>query len=665
MEDLSVKKSIVVFFVVFVSVFLSLSTLHSFLGQVQAQNIPAIDRQQSLPIEMIHQQGGSTYDVALQGDYAFVGVGPRLLILNVADAANPVLVGKTDVFSGVVTNVTVENQHVYLSAGGDFAIVDVQNGASPVVTAVYDMPGYARGIAISGTTAFVAEAWYWYGGQYHGGGLYAFDISNPANPSLLDHFETSASASDVALAGSYAYVTIEYSDTTPGPGTFVIDVSNPGSLSQANLFPTPLADGVTAAGNVLYVAAQDYGVGIFDITQPTTPVLLTVHSGAFWARDIAVVGNRAYIAGSTAGLRILDVTTPASPLDLGSYGVSGLARVLKVAVDGNQAYVAYDPVGLHVVDVTDSMNPVETAVYNPTGWVGSVAKSGNLLYAAEAENGIRIYNVSSPYSPTEIGFYPKTAVSLLTVKNNYAYFVNSMGLHILDVSNTDAVTETGSLALSDWPRGLQVIPNYAYLAIGGDGMRIIDIASPTTPVEVGAFADEPGIDNVDYVSDLTISGTLAYLADSDNGLKIVDISNVTDPSELGAIDVGYIENVEVYSHYAYAFDWQNLYVVDVSNPATPAAVITQTVSDDSIRSTLFTDGYLYVTEEGGGMRILDLANPAAPVEVFATDLAGYTWDVAVDNGTVYVAAAEAGFYVFGNPITFTDFIYLPAVLRGS
>lgn len=88
------KKSVVVLFVVFVSVFLSMSTLHSFLGQIQAQNVPNIDLPQSLQIEMINQQGGSTYDVALQGDHAFVGVGPRLLILNVADPANPVLIGK-------------------------------------------------------------------------------------------------------------------------------------------------------------------------------------------------------------------------------------------------------------------------------------------------------------------------------------------------------------------------------------------------------------------------------------------------------------------------------------------------------------------------------------------------------------------------------------------
>ncbi len=657
------KKSIVVFFVVFVSVFLSLSTLHSFMGQVQAKNIPDIDRQQSLPIEMINQQGGSTFDVALQGDYAFVGVGPRLLILNVADTANPVLVSKTDVFSGVVTNVTVDNQHVYLSAGGDFVIVDVQNVANPVVTAVYDMPGRTQGIAISGTTAFVAEAWFYIGSQPQGGGLYTFDVSDPANPSLLDYFDTSSSASDVALAGDYAYVTIEYPPSYPPnilPGLYVFDISDPSAITQVNA-TGPLADGVTIAGNILYVAAQYNGLEIYDITQPMTPTFLTAHTGPFWAKDVTVVDHIAYVAGSSGGLRLIDVTTPGSPSDLGNYDLPGLAGALKVAVQGNQAFVAYDPIGLHIVDVSDGMNPTETAVYNPTGWVRTMTKAGNLLYLSEAENGIRILNATDL---SEVGFYSEaTSVYDLVIEGNYAYFVNSSGLHILDISNSTAVTETGYLSMSGSSWRLQVVGNYAYIAGGSNGMRVVDISSSGTPIEAGSFADTPGSNIIDYVTDLTISGTLAYLADSSNGLHIVDISDPMSPSEVVSASVGYINEVEVLNQYAYAFSAQTVHIIDVSNPGSPSELISQTVTTNNIENTLLSDGKLYITEEGGGLRILDLTNPIAPVEVFATELAGYTWGVAVDNGTAFVADGEAGFYIFGQPIIFTDFIYLPTVIR--
>jgi hypothetical protein len=155
------------------------------------------------------------------------------------------------------------------------------------------------------------------------------------------------------------------------------------------------------------------------------------------------------------------------------------------------------------------------------------------------------------------------------------------------------------------------------------------------------------------------------LADGSNGLRIVDISDPMLPSEVVSANVGFIDEVQVLNQYAYAFAAQTVHIIDVSNPGSPNELISQTVTTDYIENTLLSDGKLYITEEGGGLRILDLTNPIAPVEVFATELAGYTWGVAVDNGTAYVADGNAGLYIFGKLINFTDYIYLPAVLRGD
>jgi len=58
--------------------------------------------QQSQNVELVGQIGGSTWAVAVQGNYAYIGVGPRLVILNTADPAHPVVVGQTGVLPGVV-----------------------------------------------------------------------------------------------------------------------------------------------------------------------------------------------------------------------------------------------------------------------------------------------------------------------------------------------------------------------------------------------------------------------------------------------------------------------------------------------------------------------------------------------------------------------------------
>ena len=46
-------------------------------------------------IDLLGQISGATYAVAVAGDYAYAGIGPRLAILDVADPSHPVLVGQT------------------------------------------------------------------------------------------------------------------------------------------------------------------------------------------------------------------------------------------------------------------------------------------------------------------------------------------------------------------------------------------------------------------------------------------------------------------------------------------------------------------------------------------------------------------------------------------
>jgi hypothetical protein len=64
--------------------------------QLQGQNV-----------ELVGQIGGITETVAVQGNYAYIGVGPHLVILDVSDPAHPMVVGQTGVLPGVVKSIAV------------------------------------------------------------------------------------------------------------------------------------------------------------------------------------------------------------------------------------------------------------------------------------------------------------------------------------------------------------------------------------------------------------------------------------------------------------------------------------------------------------------------------------------------------------------------------
>ena len=99
-------------------------------------------QQQAWNMELVGQIGGATYAVAVQGDYAYIGMGPHLVILNISDPAHPAVVGQTGVLPGVVHSVAVSGSYAYVAAGeAGLRIVDVSDPAHPSETGFYDSRG--------------------------------------------------------------------------------------------------------------------------------------------------------------------------------------------------------------------------------------------------------------------------------------------------------------------------------------------------------------------------------------------------------------------------------------------------------------------------------------------------------------------------------------------
>ena len=76
-------------------------------------------------------------------------------------------------------------------------MINVANPANPVEVGFYDTPGYAHGVAIAGSIAYVADG---------DAGLRVIDVANPANPVEVGFYDTPGYALGVAIAGSTAYV---------------------------------------------------------------------------------------------------------------------------------------------------------------------------------------------------------------------------------------------------------------------------------------------------------------------------------------------------------------------------------------------------------------------------------------------------------------------------
>ena len=102
------------------------------------------------------------------------------------------------------------------------------------------------------------------------------------------------------------------------------------------------------AGNRAYTADGDEGTHVFDISNPSAPILRGAYKTSASAYDVQVIDNLMYI-GELGRIAIVDVADPAHPLPRGAFETIGEALHLYVA--GDLIYVADGWGGLLILRV--------------------------------------------------------------------------------------------------------------------------------------------------------------------------------------------------------------------------------------------------------------------------------------------------------------------------
>ncbi|MGB0384969.1 MAG: fibronectin type III domain-containing protein [Ardenticatenaceae bacterium] len=578
-------------------------------------------------VELIGQIGGLTQAVAVDGDIAYLGVGPRLVIADISDPANLQVLGETDVLPGLVYDVVVVGSYAYVANySGGLRIIDISTPAAPSEVSFVDTPGNAIGVAVAGNYAYVADGF---------SGLRIIDVSTPAASSEVGFVNTPGNARGVVVAGSYAYLADESS------GLRIIDVSAPAAPSEVGFVDTPgTAYGVVIAGSYAYVADGSSGLRIIDVSTPAAPSQIGFVDTIGSAKGVAVADSYAYVADDYGGLRIIDVSMPAAP----SLVALTSSIAYDVAVVDGYAYVA-DHYGLRIIDVSTPAAPSEVGFADTPSQARGVAVAGSYAYVTE-HHGLRLIDVSTPAAPSEVSFVNTSGYAKdVVVAGSYAYVANDFsGLRIIDVSTPAAPSQVGFVDTPGTAYDVAVANSYAYVADGSSGLRIIDVSTPAAPSEV-AFVNTPN-----YAYSVAVAGNYAYVAADSSGLRIIDVRTPAAPSEVGFVDTpGNARGVAVAGSYAYVADSSGLRIIDVSTPTAPSEVGSYD-SPSSAKRVAVAGSYAYVADAGSGLRIIDVSTPAAPSEVGFYDTLGDARGVTVAGSDAYLADGSSGLMI----LRFTD-----------
>jgi len=244
-----------------------------------------------------------------------------------------------------------------------------------------------------------------------------------------------------------------------------------------------------------------------------------------------------------------------------------------------------------------------------------------------------------------IQIYPEWSYEIrhITIENGYAFLaMGREGLFVLDVTdpatprtiNSETLVEPGAVSI-------KVKGYYAYLIDAIYGLRIVDITDPLHSVVMGIYKpDTPAIE-------VDIQGFYAFLTTGTGGLQVIDISDPANLKEVGVyntdivgskITVSGISTVAVSDQYAYISLTDRIgtvfvEVLNITDPAKPFKV--GAVHVDLAGEIVIKEDYAFVTN-GIGLQILDISNPSSPTIIASYDTPNFAQGLEVDDNYVYI-----------------------------
>lgn len=337
--------------------------------------------------------------------------------------------------------------------------------------------GLINRLVVSGNTAYLAD-----GSE----GLGVVSLSNPAAPVNLGTYVPSAGvAYDVKAVGTNAYVAAQGNLQT-------FDVSNPAGLVASGDLAFPNIRHLDVANNHAFLAGSGAGLGIADISSPSSPQLIATASNSTGSpTDVAVAGGLAYTSGFTptsgAGFDVFDVSNPGSPQHDGNLVTNAATgnEGYGVTINGSLALVAESGGTLRIIDVSNATSPTLIASAATAGEAWSVAASADGHYAFVAgSNFVQIFDISNPSSPVAVSTYPISGVGF----------------------------------------GVAVANGLLYVAGGADGVLVLDPTNPAAPQLIASYKSAWG------AFDVSVVGSNVYVADGEGGIDVLTLQDLQPPS---------------------------------------------------------------------------------------------------------------------------------------
>jgi len=556
-----------------------------------AGTIPRLDPvgDGSYRLELVAQAGGASHAVVADSGIAYLGVGPRVVVLDVRAPGDPVRIAESPVLPGVVRALAFDRDYLLAAVSTDglvrvrsaLAVLSVADPSRPTLLSVLPSQNAYADIAVLGDTA-VLVGWPWTKAMPTNGVLDVVDVRDRGAPRLVATRQLTDLGVAVSAEGRTAYV-------LTGSGKLAFDrgmvaPAPVGSAASARVIAFDLADAaaprpvavrflpvrpmdVAVVGGRIVVAGEERGLWILGDVAADLALLETVlprPSG--WCASKLAPTDQGLVMADLCAARLRRIALPPGgrPTEVGSTVVPN--AVTDVWSDGTEALAAIGLAGgVQRFEVSPPTRIGLAGTYEVAGALESIVERSGAVIGAHRRTGMVVERLAGA-SAQLVDEIDMPGISALAVSDGVLYATEREPpvLHVLDVPADDRPVLVASAPLTGHLLALAPGNGVLYVAAGYMGVGALDITDPHAPRVIGYERSTAAFG----VVGLALAGDLVHAASGVAWVRTVDVSDPARMTNIAMVE-GRGEGLVAVGRRLYRAGEQSLSNVDYTVAAAP------------------------------------------------------------------------------------------------
>jgi hypothetical protein len=290
-------------------------------------------------------------------------------------------------------------------------------------------------------------------------------------------------------------------------------------------------------GEYLYAACGELGLRVFDIAF----IADKGFSERIVTAPVSPLGQQFYVRSKDATA----VAAPATPAPDPTRTHDPLNREQAVHPLYGNIYVTDKYEGLIIVGIATTINgnPLDNFLrreltFNPEGILRgarNITIVGTYAYIC-CDAGLVVVSLDDPKHPEVKSVLGEDCLNhprAVQVQFRYGYVCDEEGIKVLDVTDLAVPVLISRLDLAE-AHNIYLARTYAYVAAGSQGLVILDMEKPALPRIDQIYTADGCINDLrDVKLGITYVSEFAYLADGKNGLRVVQLTSPETPGNDG------------------------------------------------------------------------------------------------------------------------------------